>query len=145
MWKYACLSFLLLAPAGAADHPNLAGKWLLDAARSQIRDSKLKSESLDIAQNEDEVAVSDAVDTGGKQEKIEYKCLADGNTCKAKNVSVMVYYNGPTLVVLEMRKNNEIVVKKRITASDDGKTLNVSVNHVAPQGLKDETLIFVKQ
>lgn len=144
MWKYTCLSLVLLAPAGAIDHPNLTGKWLLDTARSQIRESKLKSETLDIAQNEDEVTVTDAMDAGGKQEKLEYKCLADGNTCKAKNVALMVYYNGAALVVLEMRHNNENVVKKRITASDDGKTLNVELTHITPQG-QNETLTFVKQ
>lgn len=145
MWKYLCVSALLIAPAGAADHPNLSGTWQLDATRSQIHDSKLKTETIEIQQKEDEVEIADDANVGGKDRKSQFQCLADGSTCKAKDLSVMVYYNGPALVVMEMRHNNEIVVKKRIQASDDGKTLSMDVIHVAPVGQKDETLTFVKQ
>ena len=145
MWKYLCLSALLIGPAAAADHPNLTGTWALDAAHSQIRDPKLKTETLEIQQKEDAVQIADDVNTGGKDHKWEYQCLADGSTCKAKDLSVMVYYNGPALILMEMRHNNEIVIKKRLKASDDGKTLSMDVIHVAPAGMKDETLTFVKQ
>jgi hypothetical protein len=145
MCKYLCLSALLIMPAVAADHPNLSGTWQLDAAHSQIHESKVKTETLEIQQKEDAVQIADDANIAGKDHKSEYQCLADGSMCKAKDLSVMVYYNGPALVVMEMRHNNEIVVKKRIKASDDGKTLSMDVIHVAPVGLKDETLTFVKQ
>ncbi|HKE21993.1 MAG TPA: hypothetical protein VKB88_06345 [Bryobacteraceae bacterium] len=145
MWKYWYLSVLLIAPAAAVDHPNLSGTWSLDATHSKIHDSKVKTETLQIQQEEDAVQIADQSNVGGKDRKAEYQCLADGSTCKAKDLSVMVYYNGPVLVLMEMRKNNEIVVKKRLTASGDGKTLNMDIIHVAPAGLKDETLTFVKQ
>ena len=145
MWKCLCLSALLAGAAGAAEHPNLTGTWLLDAAHSQIHDTKLKGETLEIQQKEDAVEIADDVNAGGKDHKWEYQCLADGSTCKAKELSVMVYYNGPALIVMEMRHNNEFVVKKRLKASEDGKTLSMDVIHVAPVGMKDETLTFVKQ
>ena len=145
MWKYWWLSAVLMSPAAAADHPNLSGTWTLDASRSQIHDSKIKNETLEIQQKEDAVTIADDNNAGGKDRKWQYQCLADGSTCKAKDLSVMVYYNGPVLVLMEMRRNNEIVLKKRLTASGDGKTLTMNVIHVAPAGLKDETLTFVKQ
>jgi hypothetical protein len=145
MWKYLCLSALLTGGAAAADHPNLSGTWALDAVHSQIRESKLKSETLEIQQREDEVQIADDETAGGKDHRLEFRCLADGSTCKAKDESVMVYYNGPTLIVLEMRKNNENVLKKRLKVSDDGKTLSVDLIHVAPPGLKDEALTFVRK
>lgn len=145
MWKYASLSLLLLVPACAADRPNLTGKWLLDATHSRIRESKLKSETLEIAQTEADVTVSETVEAGGKQQKVEYTCPANGSECKTKNFSVMVYYNGPALIVTEMHHNSDIVLNKRLTASDDGKTLTIDVNYVAPPGMKDETFTFVKQ
>jgi len=131
--------------AAGAEHPNLSGTWALDTAHSQIRESKLKAETLEIQQKEDEVQMADEETAGGKGHKLEFKCLADGAMCKAKDESVMVYYNGPALVVLEMRKANVNVLKKRLTLSDDGKTLTVELVHVAPPGLKDEALTFVKK
>lgn len=145
MLKLACLAVLMVAPVPAADHPNLTGNWLLDLSHSQITESKLKSETLQIKQKEDMVAITDDANSGGKDRKLEFDCLADGNTCKAKDVSVSVYYNGPILVVLEMRHNNEFVIKRRLKISDDGKTLSMEVSHVSPPGPKDENLTFVKQ
>ena len=143
--NYLRLSVLLVGASAAADRPNLSGTWLLDAAHSQIRDSKLKTETLEIKQKEDAVEIADNANIGGKDRKLEYECRADGRTCKAKDLSVMVYYNGPMLVVLEMSHNNAIVVKKSLKISEDGKTLSMEVIHIAPPGLKDESLTFVKQ
>ena len=145
MWKYVCVAVLAIGPAAAADHPNLSGTWSLDAVHSQIHDSKLKTETLEIQQKEDQVEIADEANPGGKDHKSSYQCLADGSMCKAKDVSVMVYYNGPVLVLVEMRRNNQFVIKKRLQASADGKTLNMDVIHVSPTGLKDDTLTFVKQ
>jgi hypothetical protein len=145
MRKYLCLSALLLSSVSASDHPKLSGTWLLDAAHSHMQETKLKSETLKITQDEDMVAIDDDSNTGGKDRKEDYHCLADGSTCKAKDVSVSLYYNGPMLVVLETRRNNQLVIKKRLTTSDDGKTLSMEIIHVSPGGPKDETLTFVKQ
>jgi len=146
MLKFACLAMVVVvAPVLAADHPDLTGTWLLDLSHSQVTDSKLKSETLQIKQKEDMVAMTDDANSGGKERKLEFDCLADGSTCKAKDASVSVYYNGPILVVLEMRHNNEYVIKKRLKLSEDGKTLTIEVAHVSPPGNKDDNLTFVKQ
>jgi hypothetical protein len=145
MRKYLWLGTMLAGAAAAADHPDISGTWALDAEHSQIHESKLKSETLAIHQNEDEVQLADEAIEGGKDHKLQFQCLADGSTCKAKDASVMVYYNGPELIVVEMRKNNSNVIKKRLKPSVDGKTLSMDVIHIAPEGQKDDTLTFVKQ
>ena len=135
----------MAAPSAAADRPNLSGKWLLDVAHSQIRDSKLKTETLEIQQNDDSIRISDDINTGGKDQKSEFRCPADGSMCSAKDLSVMLYYDGAALIVVEMRQNNKIVIQKRLRLSDDGNALSINVSHVAPAGMKDESLKFVKQ
>jgi hypothetical protein len=82
---------------------------------------------------------------GCKDQKPEYRCLADGSMCRVKELSVMLYYDGAALIVVEMRHNNQIVIKKRLTTSEDGKNLSIELNHVALAGLKDESLKFVNQ
>jgi hypothetical protein len=145
MLNYLRLSVLVVGASAAADRPNLSGTWLLDAAHSQIRDSKLKTETLEIKQKGDVVEIADDANAGGKDRKSDYQCPTDGSICRAKDLSVMLYYDGPALIVMEMRHNNEIVIGKRLTPSPDGKTLIMNVSHVAPAGLKDESLTFVKQ
>jgi hypothetical protein len=145
MWSFLCLSALLLSPSPAADRPQLTGTWVLDPAHSQMHESKVKSEKMEIQQIEDVVQVTDSANADGKDRKLEYKCLADGSTCKTKDVSISLYYDGPMLVVLEMQRKNTIVIKKRLQTSADGKTLSMDVIHVSPPGPKDEVLTFVKQ
>lgn len=145
LWLTALLAGAWALPGHAATHPNLSGTWALDAAHSQIHDSKLKSETLAIQQQEDAVQLAEDANEGGKDRKLKFQCLADGSSCKANDGSVMVYYNGPELIIVEMRRNNSNVIKKRLKASDDGKTLSMDVIHLAPEGEKNETLTFVKQ
>ena len=142
--KYVSLLALLAGAASATDRPNLNGTWTLDPAHSQIGDSRVKTETLRIQQNDDKIAIADEADNDGKDEKFQFDCLTDGSACKLKDASVMVYYNGPALVVFEMRHNKEIVTKKRLQTSADGKSLSMQIMHVAPAGQKDETLTFVK-
>jgi hypothetical protein len=144
MRNYLCLSVLLVG-LSAADRPNLSGTWLLDAAHSQIRSSKVKTETLEIQQKDNTVEISDDINTGSTGVKSEYRCPTDGSMCKAKDLSAMLYYDGAALIVVEMRQNNKIVIQKRLTLSEDGKTLSLDMSHIAPAGLKDESLKFVKQ
>ena len=144
MQKYLCLSVLLMG-LSAADRPNLNGTWLLDAAHSQIRSSKIRTETLEIQQKDNAVEISDDINTGGTGGKAEYRCPTDGSMCRAKDLSVMLYYDGVALIVVEMRQNNKVVIQKRLTLSEDGKTLSIDVSHIAPAGLKAESLKFVKQ
>ncbi len=146
MHKWICISALALGMAAAADRPDLTGKWLLDTARSQLGQEPPKAETLSIVQKEDSIQISDDVtEADGKEKKLDLSCNTIGKECKTKEAQVSFYFNGPRLIMIEMRHGNDVVIKKRLQPSDDGKTLNVEVMHIAPPGEKNETYTFTRQ
>jgi len=147
MWKQLCLSALALGAAAAAGgRPDLNGTWQLDLSRSEPGDDKLKSETLEIQQMEDSVQIADAVIAAdGKERKSDIQCNTLGKECKLKGEQVSIWYNGPMLIIMETRQGNEVVVKRRLKASDDGRTLNMEVIRMAPSGEKTERFTFMKQ
>ena len=143
------LLFLALIPAAiAADHDTLTGSWQLDTAKSQFGHAPIKAETLSITQKPDSVEVDDSVTAdNGKEEKLTYTCAPSGQVCKAKHGvgDITLYYNGPLLVMIETKHGGDWVVKRRISASDDGKTLKMEVERLAPPNQKNDNLIFTKQ
>lgn len=143
--------FILLisvAAFAADDHGNIAGSWHLDAARSQFGRAPVKTEILSISQNNGAVALDDSVIAdNGKEEKVSYTCTASGQPCKAKHggSDVTFYYNGALLVMIETKHGGDWVVKRRIQPSEDGKTLTVEVQRLAPPNQKNDNLVFVRQ
>ena len=133
--------------AAAADWYNLTGTWTLDLAHSPA--AKVKSESLAIQQTEDNIELTDAVtDANGKDWKSVFHCNIDGNQCKVKdqgqNAVVTFWYNSPALVMMETKRDGAIVIKKRMTISDDAKTLTVELERLNPAGPK-EVYTYTKQ
>ena len=119
--KFLFLAALALACAAAADHP----KW------------PVATESI---------AISDVItDSNGKERRTDLECNTTGRECKLKAQSVTLYYSGPRLVMMETRHNNQWVIKKRLQPSDDGKTLNLEVIDIVPQGRKSENYSFMRQ
>lgn len=124
----------LSASAVGADRPDLNGSW------------QLKGETLAIVQKEDSIQITDVTtDTDGKDTKVDLQCNTLGKECKSKGEQVSFWYNGPMLVMMEMRRGNEVVIKKRLKPSEDGKTLSMEVIHIVPPAEKSETLTFVRQ
>ena len=126
--------------AGAADWRDLTGAWTLDPAHSPA--AKVKTESLTIQQTENTIEFTDAfTDANGKDWKSVFHCNIDGNQCKVKdqgqNAVVTFWYNGLALVMMETKKEGAYVIKKRITLSEDAKTMTVELEHVNPPGGKD--------
>lgn len=149
MWKILCLSAAILSATAAADRPELSGTWQLDAAKSQFADVKMKAATWSIAQKDASINIAQAItESNGKQVKIDVDCSTEGQPCTIKEAGqptqVTMYYNGPALVMLEQLHGTEMVTKKRILLSADGKTLTVDVQHLAPPGRKNETWTFVK-
>ncbi len=146
MRKWICVSAVALGMAAAADRPDLTGKWLLDTAHSQPGQEPPKAETLSIVQKEDSIQISDDLtEADGKEKKLDIACNTVGKECKTKEEQVSFYFNGPRLIMIEMRHGNDVVIKKRLQSSGDGKTLNVEVVHIAPPGGKNETYTFTRQ
>ena len=72
----------------------------------------------------------------------EFACNL-GQECEVKDaghkVKVMMYFNGPKLVMLETK--GEEVVKKRFGAAETGDALDIEIIPITPAG-KNETLRF---
>ena len=142
-------TFVALASAiFAADHANIAGSWRLDPAKSQFGSSAVKSETLSINEAAGSLVVDAAITAeNGKEEKLSYSCAPNGQACKAKHggAEVTFYYNGALLVMIETKHGGDWVVKRRIQPSDDGKTLTVEVQRLAPPNQKNDNLVFLRQ
>jgi hypothetical protein len=143
MYKSIGLFVLGLGAAMAAARPDLNGVWQLDSSGIPS-ESKLKSETLVIHQGEDSVEISeDRTSKSGKEIKDDIQCNTLGQECKLKSAQVSLWYNGSMLVLVET--HNDVVTKTRFTPSEDGKTLNMEVIHMAPGNPRTENLTFTKQ
>jgi hypothetical protein len=125
-------------------HPNFTGTWYLDTAKSEIR-SKLQATAWAIRQNDDSIAIDQQIK--GKTESL--KCGTNGLNCKGKpdgeSGEVTFYYNGAMLVETDfLGHDKDRVVKKRLKLAEDGKTMEIEVMHVNPQG-PTEKWVFQKQ
>jgi hypothetical protein len=136
--------FLLgLCAALAAERPELNGVWQLDST-TLTPETKLKSETLVIHQNEDSVEISEnRTAKNGKESKDDIQCNTLGQQCKLKNLEVSLWYNGSMLVLVET--HNDLTTKTRFTPSEDGKTLRLEVTHMVSGNEKTENLTFTRQ
>ena len=137
-----CSAFGLLAQDAA--HPNFTGTWHLDAAKSELH-TKLEATAWAIHQDDSSIAIDEQVQ--GKTASV--KCGTDGTNCKAKPEGepgeVMFYYNGAMLVETDfLGHSKDHVVKKRMKLAEDGKTMEIEVQHVSPVG-PTEKWVFAKQ
>jgi hypothetical protein len=103
----------------AADHPDLNGVWKIPGT----------GETLSIQQTDDSVKIAES----GK-ESTQIQCNTVGQACKIKGGEVTMWYNGAMLVLLESTHGSSHVVKKRLKVSDDGKSLEEEIIHIAPAG-----------
>jgi hypothetical protein len=147
MRKYISLSILALTASVAADHPALGGNWVLDPSHSDTGVSKIKGETLLINQQPEAVQLSETITAAnGKETTSEISCSTTGETCKIKDhgqAEISFWYNGGMLVMSETRHGNDWAVRRRLKASDDGRTLTIEVIYLAPTQ-KTETLTFTR-
>ncbi len=145
MWKWLWIPALALGTALAADRTALSGSWQLVPAPSAEGPDKLKTGTLSITQKADSIQITENVtDAEGKQKKVEIACSTMGKECKVNDAQLTLYYNGPMLVMIESRRGGDNVIKKRLKASEDGKTLNLEVMHIAPAAAA-ENYSFIRQ
>ncbi len=123
------LLILCLAAAcvvAASDHDGLSGDWQCGS----------NGETVSIRQQGDSVQIAE---TGKAAADIQ--CRTDGQACKMKGGEVMMWYNGPMLVVMETTHGNSRVIKKRFRLSGDGKTLEEEVLRITPEGSPERWIL----
>jgi hypothetical protein len=117
-----------------ASKPNFSGTWQLDTAKSEIH-TKVESTAWAIHQDDNSIAIDEQI----KGHPLTLKCGTNGANCKGKpdgeTGEVMFYYNGAMLVETDfLGHDKDRVVKKRLKMGADGKTMEIEVLHVSPQG-----------
>ncbi|HLH16823.1 MAG TPA: hypothetical protein VKX45_06365 [Bryobacteraceae bacterium] len=116
-----CLAAALAVSAAGGD--GLNGEW----------QSAANGETVTIRQQGDTIQIAE---TGKAASEIQ--CRTDGQACKIKGGEVMMWYNGPMLVVMETTHGNSRVIKKRFRLSEDGKTLEEEVLRITPEGASEK-------
>jgi hypothetical protein len=119
----------------------LSGTWVFDPGHA----AKLKISTLEIHQSADTVEVSEA-GREAKAKTIHLVCALGGQQCQIKEAGeeVSFWYNGPALVMMEMRHNRDVVIKTQWEPSEDGKSLRMEVFHISPAG-RDESYTLTRQ
>jgi len=136
---FYAVCFAFVAAAALAqdtdDRPNLAGKWQVDPARSDGGNDVI----LNIEATDETVHYKQQT----RGEIAEFNCTTDGKECPmtvgGHKAKVSLWYNGPSLIVMETKGNN--VVKRRLTMT--GTSLQMEVIPIVPQG-KTDKLVFNK-
>jgi hypothetical protein len=137
---------LMLGTVMAANHPDLSGTWLMDQSQSTAKDSQ--PDTLSITQKPDSIRIS--LVSEDKDRTLEMDCSTLGRECKVteggKPAQLSVYYNGPRLVMMEFGgRHQENGIKRRISLSDDGNSLQIEIIHILASGEKTEKFTFIKQ
>jgi hypothetical protein len=77
---------------------------------------------------------------------VDFTCTLNGKECETKedgrSEKIMLYYNGPKLVVIKERGNDAL--KQRIALSSDGKTFQLETVPLS-ESQKSETMTFQRQ
>ena len=142
----ACLILAVFALPGRSQEaakPSLTGTWQLDAAKSDLRNSKMASATWVIDEGDNSIHIT--ATESGKNKKTEMQCTTDGKECQVTGdkSKASFWYNGPILV--EMQTKGDTVTRFRLKASEDGKTLTVELTHIVPQIDKSDVMVFQKQ
>jgi len=113
-----------LALAFAAEHPLLTGAWEATGAAGKI-EIQQAGDSIQITETEHDKHTT-------------FECNTVGKTCKIKGGEISFWYNGEKLVMIESMRGSTRVTEKRWSLSQDGKTLNLEVVHIAPAGSSEK-------
>src|SRR4051812_32666503 len=132
------------AGVGAATS-DFTGHWQIDQAKS--KPGAEHTVSIDVQQQGNTVTfVRQYQDQGGKSATARFTCAVGSTTCdfdeNGHKAKVSVWFNGPELVILKTEgQKHDDTVEWHMKLSEDGKTLNINREIIAPNDDK-ETLVF---
>jgi hypothetical protein len=140
---------LCVCLAGQDDsRPDLSGKWLLDASKSEMQLNRLSALTMVISEKDGNIKINeDEKLADGKERKIAYACTTDGKECDVSGTKAKAsfWYNGPMLVSMETQRNGGSVIRQRLKLSQDSKQLTVEISSLVPKTDKMDKLVFDRQ
>jgi hypothetical protein len=142
--SYACILGLLAAAATAQQgKPNFSGKWQLNAEKSQLAAGKASAVNLTIEQKGPTIHILKTIKSAdGKESVTEFTCTTDGKDCDAKGVKVSLWYDGPSLIQMDV--SDALIAKTSMTLSEDGNTITLTVTYMSPQAEADKFVVEKK-
>jgi hypothetical protein len=132
---------------GAA--PDLSGKWVLDASKSQ----GTRGESIEFTIQEDQSGkiTYDRVihENSGRESHANFSCPVNGSWCpfdeNGHKAKVSLWYDGSALMMAKTGgPSKDATAERRFELSVDGKTLTVEFTNYSESG-KAQKLVFNKQ
>jgi hypothetical protein len=127
---------------GQQDHPNLSGKWQMNASRSTLRSGKPAVASLTIEQKATSIHIISTMSDGGKESALEFTCTTDGKDCDIQGEKISFWYSGPSLVEMEIGKDT--TTKSTMKIDEDGKSITIDVVHITPTAEADRLVLEKK-
>lgn len=137
--------FLFLAPglfamlAYGQSKPDLTGKWQLSESKSSLKSGKPSPVSITIEEKGSTIHIVKMVKEGDKEKTIEFKCTTDGKDCDADGEKISLWYNGASLVEMDIGKDS--ATKLIMKLDESGKALDVDVDHISPQAESDKLVM----
>jgi hypothetical protein len=120
--------------AQTSTDPDVSGVWVQSSNQAIKWTFTQKDDKLHVQEMDGDKAVAD------------FTCSLSGQECQVSedghSEKIMMYYNGPKLVVI--REHGNDALKQRMSVSADGKTLQVETVPLS-ESQKAETLTFGRQ
>jgi hypothetical protein len=139
-----CIFGLLAATATGqqSSKPNFSGHWRPNTDKCQLHSGKASVVNLLIEQKDASIHVVKSMKASdGKESTVEFSCTTDGKDCTSKGVKVSLWYDGTSLV--EMEIGDDLVMKTSMTLDNRAKTINADVTYISPQSEADK-FVFEK-
>jgi hypothetical protein len=119
--------------------PNLSGKWQFNAGKSELHSGKTNAVSLVIENKGPSIHVTKTVTASGKDSVIEFNCSTDGQDCNAKGAKVSLWFDGASLV--EMDVAGDAITKSSMKLAAGGKTITLTVSYISPKAESDMVVL----
>jgi len=137
----SCIFGLLAATlCGQQSKPDFSGKWQASTEKSELHSGKAATVNIVIEQKGPSIHVLKTTrSSNGKEAVLDFTCTTDGKDCDAKGVKVSLWYDGPSLV--EMDVSDELVTKTSMTLDEKSKTMSANVTYISPQAEADKLVL----
>jgi hypothetical protein len=153
LFKSVLILAALATFAVAADKPNFSGDWKLNAAKSNFGPLPAPATFMrKVTHAEPSITIEDTqTGTPAGDQHDTHTYTTDGKEVSFQSngadVTSTITWDGDALLINSKAsvQGTDILIKDKITLSDEGKTMTDTIHIGAPQGELDMSIVFDKQ
>jgi hypothetical protein len=153
LFKSVLILAALATFAVAADKPNFSGDWKLNAAKSNFGPLPAPATFMrKVTHAEPSITIEDTqTGTPAGDQHDTHTYTTDGKEVSFQSngadVRSTITWDGDALLINSKAsvQGTDILIKDKITLSDEGKTMTDTIHIGAPQGELDMSIVFDKQ